>query len=115
MTTLMFFGCGLTAFGPPLALFIFTIARDPVRIIILILSAFFWLLSLLFSSVLWIAVVPLKDQPAFGLAFSVLFQVRMINNTLINIILIMMPVIGAVSIGHLLLTAKSGHNVKEAH
>ena len=74
MPTLTFFGCALTAFGPPLALFVFTIARDPVRIIILILSAFFWLLSLLFSSVLWIAVVPLKDEPAFGLAFSVLFQ-----------------------------------------
>merc|ERR1719242_1697465 len=55
-------------------MFILTIAHDPVRVIILILSAFFWLLSLLLSSMLWIAVVPLKDKLAFGLVFSVLFQ-----------------------------------------
>lgn len=74
MTVFTFFGCAFTAYGTPLALFAFTIAKDPVKIIILILSAFFWLLSLLFSSILWIAVVPLKDQLAFGLVFSVLFQ-----------------------------------------
>ena len=60
MTALTFFGCAFTAYGTPLALFAFTVAKDPVKIIILILSAFFWLLSLLFSSILWIAVVPLK-------------------------------------------------------
>lgn len=74
MTAETFFGCTLLAFGCPLALFIFTIARDPVRVIILILSAFFWLLSLLCSAILWIAVVPLKEELAFGLVFSVLFQ-----------------------------------------
>ena len=37
MTVLTFFGCVLTAFGPPLAMFIFTIAKDPVRILVLIL------------------------------------------------------------------------------
>ena len=56
MTALSFFGCAFTAYGPALALFLFTIASDPVKIIILILSAFFWLLSLLFSSVLWLIV-----------------------------------------------------------
>ena len=55
--------------------FIFTIAADPVRVILLMLSAFFWLLSLFLSSILWFAVVPLKDTLAFGLVFSVLFQV----------------------------------------
>ena len=55
--------------------FIFTIAADPVRVILLMLSAFFWLLSLFLSSILWFAVVPLKDTLAFGLIFSVLFQV----------------------------------------
>ena len=74
MTVLAFFGCALTAYGPALALFALTIANDPVKIIILILSAFFWLLSLLLSSVLWFAVVPLRDKLAFGLVFSVLFQ-----------------------------------------
>jgi anterior pharynx defective protein 1 len=37
MTWSTFFGCALTAYGPPAALFAFTIAKDPVRIIILIL------------------------------------------------------------------------------
>ena len=53
MTAFTFFGCALTAYGPALSLFLITIASDPVKIIILILSAFFWLLSLLLSSILW--------------------------------------------------------------
>jgi len=81
MTVTAFFGCAFTAYGPALAMFILTIAHDPVRVIILILSAFFWLLSLLLSSLLWFAVVPLNqalglglNTLAFGLVFSVLFQ-----------------------------------------
>ncbi len=85
MTAWAFFGCALTAFGPPLALFVATVARDPVRVIVLILSAFFWLLSLLFSSVLWFAVVPLRKELAFGLVFSVIFQVGMIPSQTINL------------------------------
>ena len=74
MTAYTLIGCGLTAYGPGLSLFMVTIAKDPVRIIILILSAFFWLLSLLLSSLFWFAVVPLRGTLAFGLVFSVLFQ-----------------------------------------
>ncbi|KAH8374279.1 hypothetical protein KR200_000717 [Drosophila serrata] len=74
MTLPEFFGCTFIAFGPPFALFVFTIANDPVRIIILIAAAFFWLLSLLLSSLLWFAMIPLRDVLAFGVVFSVLFQ-----------------------------------------
>lgn len=74
MTVVEFFGCTFFAFGPPLAMFIFTIATDPVRIIILIAAAFFWLLALLLSSLLWFIVVPLRNKLVFGLVFSVLFQ-----------------------------------------
>ncbi|XP_012286331.1 gamma-secretase subunit Aph-1 [Orussus abietinus] len=74
MTVMDFFGCAFLAFGPPLAMFTFTVAAEPIRIIILIASAFFWLLSLLFSSALWYAVVPLRNHLAFGLVYSVLFQ-----------------------------------------
>ncbi|KZC08981.1 PREDICTED: gamma-secretase subunit Aph-1 [Dufourea novaeangliae] len=74
MTLMEFFGCALLAFGPPMSMFIFTIAAEPIRIIILIASAFFWLTSLLLSSVLWYIVVPLQEHLAFGLVFSVLFQ-----------------------------------------
>ncbi|XP_017038627.1 gamma-secretase subunit Aph-1 [Drosophila kikkawai] len=74
MTLPEFFGCTFIAFGPPFSLFVFTIANDPVRIIILIAAAFFWLLSLLLSSLLWFAMIPLRDVLAFGVVFSVLFQ-----------------------------------------
>lgn len=74
MTVAQFFGCGLIAFGPPLAMFALTIAKDPIRTIMLVASAFFWLLALLFSSILYTAVVQLQDKLAFGLVFSVLFQ-----------------------------------------
>ncbi|KAH8412756.1 hypothetical protein KR009_005371 [Drosophila setifemur] len=74
MTLPEFFGCTFIAFGPPFALFVFTIANDPVRIIILIAAAFFWLLSLLLSSILWFVMVPLRDILAIGVVFSVLFQ-----------------------------------------
>lgn len=74
MTYCEFFGCALIAFGPPVAMFIFTIANDPMKVIIMMASAFFWLLALLFSSVLWAAVYPLKEMLAFGLFFAVVFQ-----------------------------------------
>lgn len=69
-----FFGCGFIAFGAPLAMFVFTIARDPLRIIVFVASAFFWLLALLLSAGWWKAVVPLREVMAFGLTFSVVFQ-----------------------------------------
>lgn len=74
MTVVEFFGCAFVAFGPPLAMFLFTVAHDPVRIIILIAAAFFWLLSLLLSSLWWFIVAPLRKQLVFGLVFSVIFQ-----------------------------------------
>lgn len=74
MTVMEFFGCTFIAFGPPFAMFIMTIARDPIRIIILISAAFFWLLSLLLSSLLWYIASPLRKQLAFGVVFSVFFQ-----------------------------------------
>ncbi|KAF2360934.1 Gamma-secretase subunit Aph-1 [Trinorchestia longiramus] len=74
MTLAQFFGCGMIAFGPPLVLFIVTMASDPIRVIMLVASSFFWLLSLLFSSILYKVVVPLQPHLAFGALFSVLFQ-----------------------------------------
>uniref|UniRef100_A0A1B0GKH2 Gamma-secretase subunit Aph-1 n=1 Tax=Lutzomyia longipalpis TaxID=7200 RepID=A0A1B0GKH2_LUTLO len=74
MTLAEFFGCACLAFGAPLAMFTFTIAHDPIRIIILIAAAFFWLLALLLSSLVWFIVVPLRGFLAFGLVFSVIYQ-----------------------------------------
>lgn len=36
MTAAVFFGCTFIAFGPAIALFLFTIAREPLRVIFLI-------------------------------------------------------------------------------
>jgi len=74
MALLEFFGCAFIAYGPALALFAFTVAKDPIRIIILIASAFFWLVSLLVSSLFWMAAQTLGSVLAVGLVFSVLFQ-----------------------------------------
>ncbi|KAK2180740.1 hypothetical protein NP493_429g02039 [Ridgeia piscesae] len=74
MTMMEYVGCGFIAFGLPAALFIVTIARDPLRVLVLMASAFFWLVSLLLSSMLWFAVVPLREKLVFGVVFSVLFQ-----------------------------------------
>lgn len=74
MALLEFFGCAFLAFGPPLAMFLITIAKDPIRIIILIASAFFWLLALLMSSLLWLVADTLNSPIVVGVVFSVLLQ-----------------------------------------
>ncbi|XP_030625428.1 gamma-secretase subunit Aph-1b [Chanos chanos] len=83
MTVAVFFGCAFIAFGPAFALFIFTIAKDPLRVIILIAGAFFWLLSLLLSSLVWFIAVKASNADnaslqrgllIFGVIFSVLLQ-----------------------------------------
>ncbi|XP_010831854.1 PREDICTED: gamma-secretase subunit APH-1B-like, partial [Bison bison bison] len=83
MTAAVFFGCAFIAFGPALALYIFTIVTEPLRIIFLIIGAFFWLVSLLFSSLIWFTTATLignKDEPRekylliFGVLISVLIQ-----------------------------------------
>ncbi|XP_058059509.1 gamma-secretase subunit Aph-1 [Anopheles bellator] len=74
MTVAEFFGCSFLAFGPPVAMFALTIAHDPIRIIILIAASFFWLVSLLLSSTVWLAVYPISPQLTFGLICSVFIQ-----------------------------------------
>ncbi|KAM6203076.1 gamma-secretase subunit APH-1B [Rhynchocyon petersi] len=83
MTAAVFFGCAFIAFGPALALYIFTIATEPLRIIFLIAGAFFWLVSLLLSSLVWFLAETIsghKDGPVqkylliFGVLVSILIQ-----------------------------------------
>lgn len=74
MTAVEFFGCSCLAFGPPLIMFVFTIAHDPIRIIILVAAAFFWLVSLLLSSIVWISLFPIKTYLQFAIFYTVLFQ-----------------------------------------
>ncbi|XP_058397760.1 gamma-secretase subunit APH-1B isoform X2 [Diceros bicornis minor] len=83
MTAAVFFGCAFIAFGPALALYIFTIATEPLRVIFLIIGAFFWLVSLLLSSLVWFIAGTItgdKDGPTqkylliFGVLVSVFIQ-----------------------------------------
>lgn len=74
MTAMEFFGCTFIAFGAPAAMFIMTIVSDPLRIILVMASAFFWLISLFFSSLVWYAAVPLRDTLLFGVPLSVVLQ-----------------------------------------
>ncbi|KAK0089814.1 hypothetical protein PV325_005121 [Microctonus aethiopoides] len=74
MTILDFFGCAFLAFGTPLSMFALTVCVEPMRVIILVASAFYWLIALLLSSILWYVVKSLQPHIAIGLIFSVLFQ-----------------------------------------
>lgn len=95
MTVLAVFSYGFIAFGPTVVLFAVTVARNAYQVILLMTGwvtywritelnfkrvlfsfhrAFFWLLSLFLASVIWTAVVPLRDTPAFTVPFSVLLQ-----------------------------------------
>lgn len=71
---LPFLGCLFLSFGPSFTLFVITAAKEAQAVILLITSAFFWLISLLLSSLLWLAVIPLRKHLAFTLVFSVFFQ-----------------------------------------
>uniref|UniRef100_A0A8D3DJB0 Gamma-secretase subunit APH-1 n=1 Tax=Scophthalmus maximus TaxID=52904 RepID=A0A8D3DJB0_SCOMX len=83
MTASVFFGCTFIAFGPAIALFLFTIAREPLRVIFLIAGAFFWLVSLLLSSLVWFISVQISNKESaaqqkglliFGVVLCVLLQ-----------------------------------------
>uniref|UniRef100_A0A2M4APZ4 Putative gamma-secretase subunit aph-1 n=1 Tax=Anopheles triannulatus TaxID=58253 RepID=A0A2M4APZ4_9DIPT len=74
MTLAEFYGCSFLAFGPPAAMFALTIAHDPIRIIILIAASFFWLVSLLLSSIVWFATYPFDSRQILALLCSVLIQ-----------------------------------------
>ncbi|KAG5684799.1 hypothetical protein PVAND_014012 [Polypedilum vanderplanki] len=74
MTLAEFFGCAFLAFGPPLAMFCYTISDSPIKIILLIFSSFLWLLALLLSSIIWFIFIPLKSYLIFGVVVSVLIQ-----------------------------------------
>lgn len=63
----------MTAFGPVIAMFLTTIMQDPVKVIILVASAFAWLLSLLLSSIVWF-VIRYQCNIIFGVVISVLCQ-----------------------------------------
>lgn len=75
MTVAEFAGCTLLAFGTPFSMFLFTIMHDPIRIIIMIATAFVWLVALIASSLIWYCLSPLSPPTIVGVVVSVLMQV----------------------------------------
>lgn len=76
MTVAEFAGCTFLAFGTPLAMFLFTIMHDPIRIIVMIAAAFVWLIAMLISSLAWFCLSPLGPPTFVGVVCSVAIQVH---------------------------------------
>ncbi|CAB3410638.1 unnamed protein product [Caenorhabditis bovis] len=75
MGYLLTISCYLLSFSASLVIFVAFILHDPVRIILFFLGAFFWLLSLLLSSVFWFALSPIFSDPFHPtLLLSIIFQ-----------------------------------------
>ncbi|XP_068851093.1 gamma-secretase subunit APH-1A isoform X2 [Aphelocoma coerulescens] len=73
------FGCAAIALGPAAALVLLTVAAEPLRVLVLVAGAFFWLLSLLAASLLWFVWVQLSGREdaallLLGAAAAVLLQ-----------------------------------------
>ncbi|VDM58899.1 unnamed protein product [Angiostrongylus costaricensis] len=66
--------CYLITFSPSAALFCRFVAKDPLRIILFVLGAFFWLASLLLSSFIWLAISMLGDALPITLVCSIFLQ-----------------------------------------
>lgn len=68
------FGSLALVFAFPLSLAVFVVAPSAKLVILMFGSAFVWLLAALLSSLVWIAVVPMKEHHWFALLFAVAFQ-----------------------------------------
>jgi len=74
MGYLVFFGSFFIAFGPAAAIFALVIAKSPRLIILTIGGSFFWLLSILLSSIWWYIITPLRNVYIWTIIWSVIFQ-----------------------------------------
>ena len=74
MTLFSCLSYALIAYGPAVTLIFVTTYRYAEQALLMLVSAFIWLLSLLCSSLIWTAVPPLRDTPAFTLPFCIILQ-----------------------------------------
>ncbi|XP_077553515.1 gamma-secretase subunit APH-1A-like [Haemaphysalis longicornis] len=75
MTLTQCVGYGLTGFGPAISVFALTIAPYPNRVVVMLVSAFGWLVSLVLSTVAWFLLYASFGLPLIlGVTMSVLFQ-----------------------------------------
>ena len=74
MTIFSCISYALIAYGPAIALILVTTYQYAEQTLLMLVCAFIWLLSLLCSSLIWTAVPPLRDTPAFTLPFCIILQ-----------------------------------------
>eukprot|EP00038_Savillea_parva_P025168 m.46529 g.46529 ORF g.46529 m.46529 type:complete len:237 (+) comp6773_c0_seq1:75-785(+) len=70
----MLFGSIFVSMALPTAIFFVSVASSAKLVIMMFGAAFVWLLAALATSIVWIAIVPLKEENWFALIFAVLFQ-----------------------------------------
>ncbi|CAO3678467.1 unnamed protein product [Umbelopsis ramanniana] len=74
MSLYSFFGCMFIAYGPLLSIFFLYISRDAQLVLLMVCSAFFWLIAVLLSSVIWFAAQSARDLNPVTILYSVILQ-----------------------------------------
>ncbi|KAJ3186586.1 gamma secretase complex protein [Gaertneriomyces sp. JEL0708] len=74
MTLSSFFGNAFMAYGPALSVFLLCVAENAQMVILFMTSAFFWLISILVSSIIWYIIKPMQTVPAATIFVGVLLQ-----------------------------------------
>lgn len=72
MTLLLSITCFFICFAPAFSIFLRLVSKDPIRVILFVLGAFFWLVSLLFSSIIWAVLA--QPSPPIASLISFPFQ-----------------------------------------
>ncbi|KAI8379418.1 gamma-secretase subunit Aph-1 [Radiomyces spectabilis] len=74
MSLYSFFGCLLIAYGPILSIFFLYIARNARHVLLMVASAFFCLIALLLSSVIWYFAKATQFNHAVSIVYSITIQ-----------------------------------------
>ncbi|KAI9032507.1 gamma-secretase subunit Aph-1 [Phycomyces nitens] len=74
MSLYTFFGCLFLAYGPILSIFFLYIARNAQYVLLMVTSAFFCLIALLISSVIWYLAKKTQSTHAVTIAYSIAIQ-----------------------------------------
>ncbi|KAI8986474.1 gamma-secretase subunit Aph-1 [Pilobolus umbonatus] len=69
-----FFGCFFIAYGPILATFILILAPNAQYVLLMVASAFFCLIALLLSSVIWYFAEGIQNKHYITIAYSIFIQ-----------------------------------------
>ena len=73
-SALSFAGCAAVAFSPAIVLFVMVVARQPDLVIVVVGSAFVWLLSISLVAFVWVVLTPLQSQLWLVLLYGALVQ-----------------------------------------